>query len=314
MTEKGLFTQSAVILIDRHITTDMVKDGLKDHEILHQTGPSEHWSMGGDALVLPFRKEVNGLVSVDIVHQHWPDGMGDPKKDPLLFSAWSLGHFGPFAYPGDLGRARQQSWFWEEGPESAGSHEGFIRIRSSYVFGLDDTNAPVIPRDYQVLEELQYITLVGRTLLKLPGALCYFNPNGETLHNSDTMDELLERLDETELLPLELWSNVRFYRFEDCEPWCLMDSVGMGQLDTCDHEICFPGNAFDPDEISEFLRNITLYFFEENVEIERGDTITGPEDSLWKAVIPEISLLDPPRHTVRWLPMDDSECPEELLP
>jgi hypothetical protein len=41
--------------------------------------------------------------------------MGDPKLDPMTFGAWSMGHFGPLAYPGGLGGARQHAWSWQTG-------------------------------------------------------------------------------------------------------------------------------------------------------------------------------------------------------
>ncbi|MDJ0847938.1 MAG: hypothetical protein QNK04_06055 [Myxococcota bacterium] len=41
--------------------------------------------------------------------------MGDPQREPLLMGAWSMGHFGPFAYPGGLERAAQQCWGWAPG-------------------------------------------------------------------------------------------------------------------------------------------------------------------------------------------------------
>lgn len=59
--------------------------------------------------------------------------MGDAKSDPMTFGAWSMGYFGPFAYPGGLTRAIQQPWGWAAARDVAPTHRGFDRIRSSYV-------------------------------------------------------------------------------------------------------------------------------------------------------------------------------------
>lgn len=48
--------------------------------------------LGGGSVTLSFRPEVNGQVLVDTVDQPWPDSMGDPQKDPMIFGAWSMGN------------------------------------------------------------------------------------------------------------------------------------------------------------------------------------------------------------------------------
>jgi hypothetical protein len=51
-------------------------------------------------------------------------------------------------------------------------------------------------------------------------------------------------------MPLELWSNIRFFKFEDARPppGALMDKVGMSQFDEPGHEACFPLDDCAPDE------------------------------------------------------------------
>jgi len=98
----------------------------------------------------------------------------------MTFGAWSMGHFGPLAFPGGLARARQHVWLWEAGRTVPEGHRGFIRIRMSYVFGTGQ-DARVLPENYQPLAEMMFLSRVVRALLNMSSVLCYFNPNGEVL-------------------------------------------------------------------------------------------------------------------------------------
>ncbi|MGD0900408.1 MAG: hypothetical protein ABR915_21455, partial [Thermoguttaceae bacterium] len=104
---KGFFTQGVCLLTDGRTTIEDIKSALREHafEIVKQTPAQENWCFGGPAIITPFLPEVNGYVAVDVVSQPWPDSMGDPKSDPMTFGAWSMGHFGPLAFPGGLTRA-----------------------------------------------------------------------------------------------------------------------------------------------------------------------------------------------------------------
>jgi hypothetical protein len=194
------------------------------------------WFFGGPRLTIPFRREVNGYVMVDSVDRPWPDHMGDPKKAPLIFGAWSMGHFGPFAYPGGLARAGQHSWNWQLGKTIAQGHSAFLRVRSTYVFRAKD-DAPLMPEDYDPLPELEFLTRIAADLLALPQAVCYFNPNGEVLRDADALRESLNAAWWRQLPPLDAWANIRLFRSD--EDWCFMDTVGNGQLDLPDLEACF---------------------------------------------------------------------------
>src|SRR6185369_4273960 len=122
----------------------------------------------GPAAVVPFRPEVNGYVAIDVVNQAWPDHMGDPKSDVTLFAAWSMGQFGPFTFPGGLQRAQQQSWGWRDSAEAVSSHRGFIRLRTSYVFGADK-DSPILPTPYDPIAELHFLDRLSLSLLPEPG-------------------------------------------------------------------------------------------------------------------------------------------------
>ena len=185
--------------------------------------PSENWELGGPSLTVGYRPEVNGVILVDVVDHVWPDDMGDPEETPMLFGAWSAGHFGPFASPGGLARAGEQSWSWPDGKDVPEKHKAFLRIRSSYVLGSGD-DAPVAPEDYDPKDELLFVTKVARALLELDAALAYFNPNGEVLMGREVLDGALAYAQKSGFPPLDAWANIRLFGIDP--QWKLMDTVG----------------------------------------------------------------------------------------
>jgi hypothetical protein len=50
----------------------------------------------------------------------------------------------------------------------------------SYVFG-SKKDALTLPEDYDPVAEMQFLSRAVMALLKAPGVICYFNPNGEQL-------------------------------------------------------------------------------------------------------------------------------------
>lgn len=307
---KGMFTQGACILLDRRVTLDEIEKLLTEYDIRQRVHASKEWAFGGPTLVIAYQPERNGLVTVDVVDRQWPDHMGDAKNEPMVFGAWSMGHFGPLAYPGGLQRAAQQCWSWESGRNVSDRHHAFIRIRSSYVFGAGD-NDPILPDDYESLPELEFVTKLAATLLDLPGALCYFNPNGEILRDRDGLRESLNYGSANDLPPFDAWSNVRL--FEVNPEWTLMDTVGNGQLDIPDVEACFHSESFDLNEVGNFLRNVSLYVLNHGEVINDGDTMDGPGGIRWRSHQFKYGICDPPRRVLRWLPADDRPVPPEIL-
>jgi hypothetical protein len=173
---KGLFTQGVCLLTDGSTTIDDIKEALeaKDFEIVKEAQPQKDWRFGGPTLVVAYLPEDNGYAAVDVVNQRWPDTMGDLKTDSKTFAAWSMGHFGPLTFPGNLARAAEQAWAWEGGRAMPQAHRGFIRIRLSYAFGAKDED-PVWPADYDPLAELLFVNQAVLAVLKAPGVLCYFS-------------------------------------------------------------------------------------------------------------------------------------------
>lgn len=306
---KGLFTQCVCLLLERPVSRDVVEAALSDYEIRGRHDAAESWVFGGPSLTIGHEGDSNGAVVIDVVDQVWPDEMGDPDSDPTVFGGWTMGQFGPFAYPLGLERSSQQCWSWDEGESIAERHKAFVRIRSSFGLSADDDD-PIIPDDYVPLAELEFVTRLATTLLELPEALCYFNPNGEVLLDADGLRENLNHAWANGLPPLNVWSNVRLFNVD--EDWVMMDTVGNDQLDIPDVEACFHADSYELGEIDNFLRNISDYLLQNGDVINDGDTIDGPGDIVWRAQNHDNGVCDPPRGVLSWLPADDRPVPDEI--
>jgi hypothetical protein len=243
--------------------------------------------------------------------------MGDPKADPFTFAAWTMGHFGPLAYPQGLRRAVEQAWSWPEARDLVPSHAAFVRANLSYVFGVKP-DAPVMPSDCDPAHELSFVTGLARAVLDHPDALCAFNPGGELVLPAAELDARLETARRIEVPPLDAWTNVRLFRHVD--GWLVMDTVGNGQLDLPDQEAAFPDGRFEPAEIDRFLRNVTLYLLRERQVVKNGDTTDGPGDLRWQAWSFDEGLVSPARPVTRWIPIrpeperTERPVPPSLLP
>ncbi len=301
---KGLFSQGVSLLTDGQTTIEDIRSvlGEQGFDIAKQRpGNPAGWCYSGPTLVVPFLPAVNGYAAVDVVNQTWPDTMGDPKADTDTFAAWSMGHFGPLAYPGSLARARQHAWAWEQGRTAPERHRGFIRIRTSYVFGSGD-DAPVLPQDYDPLAELTFLSHTVLALFQAPGVICYFNPNGEVLYDHARFRKIWDECCRQDKIPLLLWMNIRFFRLN--EKLAFMDTVGNGQLEIKDVEAVFPLTKHEPGDVGYYLRNVTHYLLDEEPEIESGEAIDGPGETnlSWTVDVLDHGLIDPPRRVLRLYP------------
>jgi hypothetical protein len=311
---KGFTTQSACVLLERPVTLDELAAALQGFDVVRRIeGQDGGWMAVAPSLLIAMRPEVNGYISADIVNRSWPDGMGDPKGDSELFGAWTFGFFGPFTFPGNLQRATEQCWVWADGKTVAARHKGFIRLRSSYAFGAQDQQ-PILPKDYDPVPELLLVTEIARATLRIKGALCYFNPNGESLRGTEFVDEVLKRHAQGGPLPLDLWCNVRLFNLADADGWCLMDTVGMEQLDLREQEACFLGARYEAGQLPGFFYNVAGYILTNGPVIKDRDTINGPAGVNWQGRHFAQTLVPPPRGQVlRWLPVDGSRPPRKLL-
>lgn len=316
MPHKGFFTQGAMVLTERPLDRPAIERALERFaNVKHKPGEGEkNWIGGYPAWLVPFRPEANGYVTVDVVDSPWPDDMGDPK-DPSrssLFAAWSMGFMGPMTWPGNLERAAHfaAAIGQDEAVECSRRHGAFVRVRSSYILGADD-DAKVLPEDYDARAELEFVTTIALSLARAPGALCYFNPGGETLWRPEDAQKTIDECNAAGLPPLPVWSAARLTRIDDSPPWVLADVIGMEQLDAQDHEACFRRDRHDAGEVMNFLRNTTSYVLDKGTVIKDGHTTDGP-GGVWRAMELEEGLLPAPRPVLRWLPEDGSEPPAEL--
>ncbi len=311
---KGFFTQGACLLTDGRTSIEDIRSALREQnfEIVEQTPAQADQCFGGPALVVPFLPEVNGYAAVDVVNQSWPDSMGDPKSDPTTFAAWSMGYFGPFAFPGGLARARQHAWAWAPGRTVAEGHRGFVRIRMSYVFGCKD-DVRVLPNGYDPLAEMIFLSRAVLAVLNAPGVVCYFNPNGEVLRDRASFREHWDVCRSQGNIPLPLWMNIRFFNLD--ETLGIMDTVGNGQLEIRDVEGIFPREKYDPRHIDYYLRNVTHYLLDRDREIQTGDAIDGPGDTdlSWTAEVFEEGILAPPRRVLRVCPKANYKAIRDTL-
>lgn len=299
---KGMFSQAFCLLTDGQPTIDDIKRALSKHgiNIAKELPGGEAWHFGGPSVVIPFIPAVNGNVAVDVVNRPWPDSMGDPKTDPMVFGAWSMSQFGPFTFPGGLARAQQQSWAWADGKKIGPKHRGFIRIRCSYVFGAG--NPTILLKDYKPLDEMNFLNRIAIALFNVPGVLCYFNPNGEVLRDATSFRHDVDACAKQQKLPIHLWANVRLYTIN--QSYSLMDTVSNAQLDVRDIEAVFPIPMYDEGTIDYYLRNVTIYLLGLDREFKSGESVDGPgENQLsWTIDALENGVASPPRPVYRLYP------------
>ncbi len=304
---RGYFTQSAMILFDRTPSIDEIAISVRHLEPRQrELGDSTVWMNASTDLLVAFRPEVHGELAIDVVGETWPDAMGDPQNEADVFGAWSTGAFGPLVYPGNLERAAQQCVSIEDAPKLVDRHRAFVRLRTTYVIGGGD-KAKVIPEDHDPLQESLVLLSAARPMLELKGALVYFDPNGEVLATREEMDSALEHAESAKVPPLDLLTQVRFFRVD--QNWSIMDTVGMDRFFLPDLELLFT-QELDPNQAANFLRSISLYLLQHGPVIKNGNTVDGPQGKL-NASMHEEPLAEPPRPVIRLIPQG-AELPEGL--
>ncbi|MCB9615169.1 MAG: DUF4261 domain-containing protein [Sandaracinus sp.] len=296
---RGFFTSCVTVLFDELPSLDAVRDVLSDFEIVgEQTGDEPTWFLGFPELVIDYRPELHGRVTVERIDRTWPDGMGDPTTEIDVFSAWSMGAFGPGAFPGNLERAMQQAVSWDDDPEpTVERHTGMLRVRTSYVMGAGE-DAPVVPEGADLVDELTFVANLAAALCRLPGALAFFSPSAELLLEPEELQRRVIEADERDVPPLDTFTHVRMMNVGEAPGWSLMDTVGADQVFLPDQEAVFAQDV-DPNEIAAFLMDVVFYLLEQGEVVKDGDTIEGP-GGVWRARLRDEALVAPPRRTMRW--------------
>ncbi len=294
---RGFFTQSATVLFSRPPSIDALEgalDGLGATLLRRETSPG--WLSGGVELLVPFGGGAEGHVHVDVLGSPWPDSMGDPEEDAMLFGAWSMGAFGPQAFPRNLERAVRQAAAFPGAAQAASAHRAFVRLRTSYMVGAGPESA-VMPEDWSPGGELDALLQVARPILALEGALAYFDPNAEVILDAAEVRAVLDG-DEEGGTPLELVSHVRLFDVDAY--WALMDTVGLDRFMLPDLEVLIPREV-DPNEAARFLRNVSAYLLSKGEVMADGDNVEAPFGDLTVHVRDE-SLTEPPRRVLRMVP------------
>ena len=316
MPLKGLFTQSAAVLLDRPVSLDAVArllegDGGDRLRRIAGTLPGDGSELvrhpadaHGPRLLVPFPpthpngampSAGRGVAAVDVASVPWPDGMGDPDDaadgQTELFAAWAGGQFGPGAFPDNLAGAVDQAWHWPDAAKHVTKHRAFLRVLVTYAIGTDphDPRSPEddgLPEDYSPIHELTFATFLADRFLDLPGAVCYFNPTGCTVWPRDLFRRTIAFHQEQRVPPLPLWANVRLMRADaflaqagvDEAGWSVMDTVGNGQLDVPDVELILRPDKWDLNDADAVLRNLSLELLS-GWEPKTGDRVPGPAAS-----------------------------------
>lgn len=268
----GFFTETATVLFERAPAFDAVAACVLDGVVREVREASDVPWFGARDAVRVFDAERNGRLVVDVVEAEWPDDMGDPKRDPRLFGAWSMGGFGRFTQPDALARARQQAWGQRELAERTVHHAAFVRMRTTYVIGGGD-DAPLEPRGRSVARELDAIWDTALAVLALPGALAYFDPTAELLTGRERIAGSLAQARAAGEPPIGLYVHPRLFRTEPDRS--VMDTLGMARLDQPDVELILEA-GLDPNEAASFVLDLAAYHLGRGAPIPDGDTLDGP--------------------------------------
>lgn len=304
---KGFYTQTLVILFSETPDLGLIRMTVErsGFHVRSVEDESDWKEMQGAALMLDWQPEVNGCCVLDVIDHPWPDDMGDPEENPSLFSAWTMGAFGPFTEPGALERARTFGCPVPEA-EAAAGHAAFVRVRMTYVFGAGD-DAPIRPGDHDPRMELEWLFQLCLAVMEVPGALLFFNPNGEVLMPREDLAAHIDASRDAKVLPLMAIAKARLFAVED--GWQMVDTVGLAQLNLPDHEVAIPPEtAFPADAAIRFCWNVSLYLADSGNTIETGHTADGPGGQPWRAETREQSSFSPPRAVTHWTL--DSAAPE----
>jgi hypothetical protein len=306
---KGFFTQGIVVLFDRAPTLDAIV-GVLGAPVKKRIDDAPSWALSGPSVIVEHDAARNGYVAVDVVDRAWPDDMGNPTTSPDVFAAWSMGHFGPQAYPGGLERAWQHAYHHERSPRGlVERHRAFVRVRLSYVFGARE-DAPVIPKGVEPARELERVFALGRAILRAPHASLLYVPGADLVFDAAQIDERLEDARRGARLPIDLYSNVRLFRLDGlADGWTMMDTTGLAQLDRRDFEACFDA-SIEPAHVAGFLRDLSLHVATRGDVFGDGHTVDGP-GGRWRARQLEESLAPGPRRVVRFT-RDGARLPPAL--
>lgn len=306
---KGMFTQGVAVLFSEPPSLAQLRNLLGDYEITSENPlGSSQWEMESASFRIACRPEVGGHCLLDVVSRSWPDHLSTSEREPVLYSAWSMGHFGPFASTGSLARAIEHAHRWQYAAQLAPQHLAFVRMRISYTL---TSNGPpaALPPDYDPLPELEWLIKLASHVSKHPRALAYFNPNGEVVLSPEGLQKVLDDAAQEEAPPLDAMVNVRLANLAG---WQLVDTIGMNQLDLPDQEIVCPDGVSSSEELSAFLFDAAYHMVTTETPIVTDNSTVGPGGTEWVATLRVSSLREPARRIVHWTETEGPYEPEEF--
>jgi hypothetical protein len=268
-------------------------------------------AMQGACLTLATDFESGAVCWVDICEFPWPDDMGTTGEPTLVTSAHALGSFGPFVHPGAFERALQAPGYQEAAP-TAQAHQAFVRLRISHFFPApegSEESRPARPENAQPTQELGFLLRAAASLVELPTAIAYFNPNSELMLPLAGLGDILNNALEHQTYPIEAVCRIRGCPVE--ESWSFVDSIGLEQLGLIDHEFAWDDVAVTRSEQIHFLIDLMHYQADNAVLIESGHTTDGAHGQLWRAEEREKACMMPPRKVLHWTV--DGAAPEPDL-
>lgn len=307
---KGFFTQGIAVLLDKPVSLTGLKNLLPVEyrpEIMDEDENGEV-NRKNIAVVLPDLPEA--LVILDVFDKPWPDHMGSPDTEPDLFSAWGMGYYGPFTFPGSFERAVHFAKTDHQSVEFAKNHNAFIRVKTTYPRN-NDTD-PIVPQNYNPIKELMALTAFLQKLLDHLPASIYFNPAGELLLSKQQVDGIMDFCNKENTYHLSLWTNSRLYNWDD--DFMFMDSVGNEQFDLPDIEVIIPKEGeYDLTNVSNFINDISMHSIDSFINLEDEEMFEAFDGTKWEILSSEKSLTDPPRNTIRLYP-EGIDVPSSLIP
>jgi hypothetical protein len=296
----GFFVQGVAVLFQQAPFDPDLGAALVPLGALPRPGTAQN--LHATSWILPFRPDAGGFVLVDVLPRPWPDAFGDPETDASTFVARGAGAFGPGAWPGGLARAARGA----PEPEALAlveRHAGVVRVRLTYALDRPD-GAPLFPEGRDPVAELRAVLEVAGAVLRLPGALAFYNPNAEVLATPPAFERA--RTASGRALPWPLVVAIRELALEQPAGHRLLDTLGLGaQFDRArfallDHEVLL-GDGVDPGEARRMLQGLSATAIQRGRDWEEGDEVQGPGGG-WVAQRHAEALVVPPRPVWRWLP------------
>lgn len=282
------FTQSAYVLTQEVVTLDELETALAAFEQIDTLEPAAHWAGGGEGVVIRGAHR-NMRVTVDIVAAPFVDDLV-ASEDALLQAVWQAGGLGPDVANLSLTQARKQCWLWPIAGAALEAHDSFVRFRVSWLS--DDGQALEDSGDRNPIEELTFLTLAVAGVLALKEkAICYFNPNGESLRSGEFVHAALAHHGETGEVPLDVWCNLGLERRED--DVIRMRSAGMRQLELPEVAAEFKEGSQVFESVDAFLRDVCAYLLVAGDVIEDGHAVDGPGGD-WRAKKTSAGLIFTP--------------------